>query len=929
MQESPQRNSLSVTISEALADGATILAPNERAAADLRARFDRAQSAAGLDAWEPAQIRSWNAWLESLWSALVNQGVELRLQLNPAQEHTLWREIIASSTAAPSLGSPDSLAELAQTAWRLAASYEATAALRRFAVTHDSKTFATWATAFAKRCERGQFLSAAELPAAIREHIADGSLTPPTKVLLIGFDDDTPARTSLLTTLETHGCIIDRLAITAESEPGDKTGWPILSGLIRKGGVSSEARPLSSEAETNSSHLVIQAANLHEELLTAVHWIRHFIETSPEQPRIALIVPSLGDERPALEATLRNILTPELQSIDTDLSSTPYSFSTGSPLAETPMVATALDLIRWIAGPLPLDRVTTLLLSPYIGTLEDLEARAAFDAFTLRRTPLLRPEIDIARLHRLAATSPSVAKILAPLAARRPGDTLRSHADWMEFVRDTLRDANFPGDRPLTAQEFRDARTWDHVLDAVATLDFTGVRVDFHTALEALTRQARTVATSQGTNDASVQIMTPTEAAGSSFDAVVFLRATDANWPTPTRANPLLGWPLQYDRHMPGTSLADTATRAEQATARLLASAPSVLFFYAEEDESGPQRLSPTITNLGLSDVTAAELLPPMKPEPTVPTDAFPDTEPLPPLPSGDVVGGARVVQQQAACGFLAFSEFRLRSRPLNNITAGLDALESGNFLHRTMQAFWKAVGSQAALRQMDPAAREALLVRCIASAVDSRIVPETDWDDAYLQLQKDRLLILLRFWLNAELERGPFTVLALEADTMVSVGPLTLSVRMDRIDRVDGPDNGFVYVDYKTGFSANPGSWEGLRPDDPQLPLYALLSEPGELKGLAFAKVRAGKGMAWLGYQAETGILPMKRPTTVDLDNLINEWRHTLTTLAEDFANGRATVSPKNFAVNCTRCAQRLLCRVNPELLFIAPDDEAGDEAE
>jgi len=895
MQESQQRNSLPPVISEALTRSATILAPNERAAADLRARFDQAQSAAGLNTWEPAPIRSWNAWLESLWSTLVHQGSELRLLLNPPQEHTLWREIISASTAAPSLGSPDSLAELAQTAWRLAASYEAIADLRRFANTHDSKTFATWAAAFDKRCERSQFLSIAELPAALREHIANGSLTPPSNILLIGFDDDTPARTSLLATLETHGCIVDRLAITTESEP---------------------------------SHKTVRAANPHEELLTAIHWIRHFIETSTQPTRIALIVPNLDEERPTLEATLRSILTPELQSIDTDLSSTPYSFSTGAPLAETPMVATALDLIRWLTGPLPLDRATRLLLSPYIGVFDDLEARAAFDAFTLRRTPLLRPEVDIARLQRLATSSP-VAKLLAPLTARRPGDTLRSHADWMEFVRDTLRDVNFPGDRPLTAQEFRDARTWDHVLDAVATLDFTGTRVDFHTALDALSRQARATSTSQGANDASVQIMTPTDAAGSSFDAIVFLRATDVNWPAPTRANPLLGWPLQHDRHMPGTSLADTASRAEQATARLLAAAPNVLFFYAEEDDAGAQRLSPTIASLELRIVTTDELLPALAAEPTIPTEAFADIEPLPPLSSGEVTGGARVLQQQAACGFLAFSEFRLRSRPLNAITAGLDALESGNFLHRTMQAFWSAVGSQATLRQMDPTAREALLIRCIANAVDSRIVPETDWDDAYLQLQKDRLLILLRFWLNAELDRGPFTVLALEADTMVTVGPLTLSVRMDRIDRVDGPDNGFVYVDYKTGFSANPGSWDGPRPDDPQLPLYALLSQPGELKGLTFAKVRAGKGMAWLGYQAEAGIFPMKRPSTVDLDNLIEEWRHTLTTLAEDFANGRATVSPKDFAVNCARCAQRLLCRVNPELLFITPNDEAGDDAE
>src|SRR5665213_1441896 len=602
MQESPQRNSLSSVISEGLARGATVLAPNERAAGDLRARFDRSQSAAGLNAWEPAQIRSWNAWLESLWSTLVNQGAELRLLLNPSQEHMLWREIIAASPAAPSLGSPDSVAELAQTAWRLAASYEATADLRRFAATHDSKTFATWAAAFANRCARSQFLSTAELPAAIREHVADASVTAPAQLLLIGFDDDTPARTPLLTTLEAGGCTIDHLAISTEA---------VL-------------------------HTIVRATNPQEELRTAAHWIRRFIETSPEPPRIALIVPHLGAERPTLEATLRNILAPELQSIDADLSSTPYSFSTGTPLAETPMVATALEFIRWLGGPLPLDRVSTLLLSPYIGAFDDLEARAAFDAFTLRRTPLLRPEIDIARLHRLAATSSPVAKLLAPLATRRPTETLRSHADWMEFVRDTLRDANFPGDRSLTAQEFRDARTWDHALDAVATLDFTGIRVDFRTALEALTRQARATSSSQGNNDASAQIMTPTEADGSSFDAIVFLRATDANWPAPTRANPFLGWPLQHDRHMPGTSLAATTARAEQATARLLAAAPNVLFFYAEEDESGPQRLSPTIANLNLPAIDATELVT-SETEPTIPAEAVPDTQPLPPLPSGDV----------------------------------------------------------------------------------------------------------------------------------------------------------------------------------------------------------------------------------------------------------------------------------------------------
>jgi hypothetical protein len=134
-------------------------------------------------------------------------------------------------------------------------------------------------------------------------------------------------------------------------------------------------------------------------------------------------------------------------------------------------------------------------------------------------------------------------------------------------------------------------------------------------------------------------------------------------------------------------------------------------------------------------------------------------------------------------------------------------------------------------------------------------------------------------------------------------------------------------FVDYKTGYAAEPKQWEGERPDDPQLPLYALLPEAGELKGMAFAKVRAGSGMKWVGYQAEEGILPGSRSkaNVRDMEALVEAWRGTLTVLAEDFANGRAEVKPKSYAVNCARCGQRLLCRLDPATLLGAEDE--GDE--
>ena len=168
----------------------------------------------------------------------------------------------------------------------------------------------------------------------------------------------------------------------------------------------------------------------------------------------------------------------------------------------------------------------------------------------------------------------------------------------------------------------------------------------------------------------------------------------------------------------------------------------------------------------------------------------------------------------------------------------------------------------------------------------------------------------------------APSPSLERELDQTLPVGPLTLDVRFDRIDSVE---SGFVLVDYKSGRGGHPSSWQDARPLDPQLPLYSLLYEPAELKGLAFANLRLGKDMKWLGYQAEDGILPRSRTNqTVDFEQQISEWYTTLTTLAEDFYHGRTSVDPAHYPNTCEHCPQRILCRLDPSLL---QNDDATEE--
>lgn len=890
--QQPQSQSLTTVLSEALSRGATVITPNERSAADLRARFDSRQIANGRSTWEPAPIFSWNLWLREQWDALLSGGRELRLLLNPAQEHTLWREIVSSSPEGGGLSSLDSLASFAQSAWQLAASYEAVADLRRHALTHDARTFAAWAATFARRCEQRQYLSAAELATALRRHVEAGTFSLPARLVLIGFDDDTPARTNLLDSMGEHGTDIERIDVATESD----------------------------------FHAVVRCVSLHEEAVIAASWIRQFLSSAAPPRKVALIVPRLAEERLALDSLLRGILAPELESIDADLSSEPFVFSAGAPLGETALASTALDLLHWIIAPLPIESITSLLLSPFIGLFGDLEERASFDAFHLRRTGALRPELSIARTLRMAGVSGAVSTLLTPLAtqAARVGSATRSYAEWMDFARDILHDAGFPGSRPLTAGEYQFHRSWERALDNTATLDFSGTRIDFATALAALERHCRT-ATASASGSALVQVISPSEIAGTSFDAIIFLRATDANWPASEGANPLIGWNLQRELSMPGTDAALTSARAEQATRRIVAAAPNVLFFYAAEDESGAQRLSPILDRLGWQQLSPADLPEVSTPPATVILDTVEDKTPLPPLPSNSVRGGALVLKLQAACAFHAFAELRLNASPVDATSPGFDARETGNFVHDAMDRFWRQVETQSNLETMSYVER----LEALRTAIDfafSHTLPDGPWDEAYIGVQKERLRSLLQQWLEQELRRTRFRVLEREQKRQVDVGPLTLQLRLDRVDEVEG---GTLIVDYKTGQRPSYRDWETERPDDPQLPLYALLPEAENLQGLAFAKIRPGKDMKWVGY-AEAGQLP--DPASMEHGSMrdqIEAWRFTLEKLATDFFHGEASVSPKDFRITCTHCAHRLLCRLDPTALVLQEDETEGADGE
>ena len=88
------------------------------------------------------------------------------------------------------------------------------------------------------------------------------------------------------------------------------------------------------------------AEDEHEELMVAARWVRRFLEERPEA-RVAVIVPGLEMQKAEIDRVFREVLAPELEDIEAGSAVGPYEFSLGVALAETPMVAVALDLLHW------------------------------------------------------------------------------------------------------------------------------------------------------------------------------------------------------------------------------------------------------------------------------------------------------------------------------------------------------------------------------------------------------------------------------------------------------------------------------------------------------------------------------------------------------------------------------------------------------
>ena len=210
--------------------------------------------------------------------------------------------------------------------------------------------------------------------------------------------------------------------------------------------------------------------------------------------------------------------------------------------------------------------------------------------------------------------------------------------------------------------------------------------------------------------------------------------------------------------------------------------------------------------------------------------------------------------------------------------------------LHDALARIWRALGDHATLiSQVDEQ-----LVQLIKESVKEAVTTVKtrrgfSLSQFYAELEQERLCQLLGEWLEAEKRRPPFKVISIEEGLEVSFAGLPLKLRLDRVDQLVHSEQ-LILIDYKTG-QPSTKSWLSDRPEEPQLPLYALVN-PEPASAIAFAQINA-RGMAWKG----SGELEVQHEGIEQIDWGLQrqEWQQVLTRLAGEFLSGDARVDFKD----------------------------------
>ncbi len=852
----------------AVTDGHTVLAPNTELAAALFDAVERAYRDAGRDVWPTPRVRDFGGWLREKHVARQLMDAALPRVLSDIEERELWRAVIDSSDAGRDVVEPTGAARAARRARR--AVHEYGIPLRAIAdhasASEESRVFLDWNRQFGGRCRQLDCIGSEELLA------------------------QTPA-------------------------PAEPISWiesPVWRPVARRW-LQRHGRMLAPPGRAERTACRLKAASPAAELAAVADWALENLRSS-KRFRAWICIPDLNLRRPEVVDALDAALAPRRFTLSDASGEAPYAVAGGTPLAGYAPVRAALDILDASLGPVPFERFSALLRAPELHSSPVEAGAAALLDLQLRRQGPSEADLPtwlaladrVSAVHGFGSTAPQRLQ-----GALRALEDLRGNhpiSRWVPAWITAFESGPWALRHRWSSVEYQAAERFRELLATLATADsFFGTHS--RRSAQSILRRAA--------HDAPFQTQTgvpPIWVSGQlidpwlNYDGLWVSGCNGQRWPPPVDPIPLLPARLQRDFGVIAAAPESQLQLALELQNRWAARAGQCVFSFADPGDGRSAAPSPL-----LPDTAAASSPAQPRPHWRALLRAQPDLERLtdelaPAFGAGERTRGVATLRAQSRCAFRGFAETRLRCERLERPVPGFNDRERGELIHHALEHVWSVLRDSSALLALSQDAQTRLLDEGVVHAL-ARVCRIRDPGPRWRQRERERMAGVLRKWLDVERRREPFEVEQLEHGTQAARhAGLEFSVRIDRVDRL--ADGARVLIDYKTG-AASP-DWRGQRPDNPQLPIYALLRSEA-LVAVAYGRVNAGECSFIAETERPAIFKPGGRKSPLEgmpsLAALIDVWSQRIENIAADFAAGRAAVAPTVQA--CKSCRLHGLCRV------------------
>jgi probable DNA repair protein len=818
-----------------------VLCANHRLAARWQAHYAADAQKAGKTAWPSPNIYALTHWLLETWQKASSPSQHV---IDPLLALWQWREIIDADGQLPSYLQRHRTAELANSAYTTLCQWGLNLDCLSDHPNPDIQKFYAWASHFAAEATQNGTITQAELPNAVAELIQAKRVKIPKYFMLLGFDSLPPSVQALK----------NSLADIAEEIP--------------------EIRP-----NTQATIKRIECHDSLDEIRCMAHQANAWLEQNPAA-RIACVVPNLSQLRHKIEEIFNDVV------VD-------FNISAGLCFAHLPMIQTALKILSCIAHP-QLNLLHELLLSPYVVASYADRALAGLclnelnkqgETCALNLSTIGECLMLLARDFK-AATLAKRWQALAELPRPKPMASLDEHAQYME---DALLALGWPGQRNPSSFEYQVIERWHRLLLALSLHAQNLNPMPFKKALELLHMMALETVFQGKSEGQAIQILGLLEASGAPCDHLWVMGLHDEAWPPSASPHPFLPIELQRQLGMPHASAQREYEFSLHIQKRLEESATDIIFSSPKTDRERILQPSALIQHVLLIDLN--KLLPNYITEKITENylEILKDDR-APSLTADESLsGGSRILQEQAECPFRAFARARLQARPLEKPSLGLKKVDQGVIVHAVLEKIWQALKTQEILCSKTEDELRHVVRQAVQDTLKSHI--HGTGHSHFLVTEMDRVEELVTKWLQFEKTRPFFRVREQETTRYWSLGPVSIRLKIDRIDELE--DGSQRLIDYKTGETPSISDW--YKPDCryTQLPLYCL-QNPTTIQSIAYAKVNALKPEL-RGIDCETEI--------------IHQWQTRIDQLSRDFCQGQAQPEPIEASI-CQRCELNPLCR-------------------